>query len=78
MQIHVQLRGVLKEKTPPDAAIELADGATVTDLFAALGISAERIHLVMVNDQQERDKQRKLADGDEVLLLPPIAGGSPR
>jgi molybdopterin converting factor small subunit len=75
MQIHVKLRGVLKEKTPPGDAVELDDGATLRDLLAELDIPVERIHLVMVNDEQCRDHDRPLADGDEVMLLPPIAGG---
>lgn len=78
MQIHVKLRGVLKEKTPPDGTIDLADGSTLTDLLDALDVPVERIHLIMINDEQVRDTERSLGDGDEVLLLPPIAGGARR
>jgi molybdopterin converting factor small subunit len=75
MEVHVKLRGVLKSLTPPGEKVELEDGATVASLFAALKVPAERVYLVMVNNEQVRDHDRVLVEGDEVLLLPPIAGG---
>ena len=75
MEVHVKLRGVLKSLTPPDAKVEMEEGATVQDLLTTLNVPTERVHLVMVNNEHVRDHNRALAAGDEVLLLPPIAGG---
>ena len=75
MEVHVKLRGVLKSLTPPDEKVEMEEGATVQDLLTALNVPIERVYLIMVNNEHVRDHNRALAKGDEVLLLPPIAGG---
>ncbi len=52
---------------------------TVADLYTELldrhpGLSAYRRALVAVNDQM-KDWNAALEDGDEVLFFPPVAGG---
>ena len=64
---------------PGPIALELTDGATAADAVAALRgrPGAERLPpapMIAVN-QRWADASRPLADGDEVALLPPVAGG---
>ena len=80
MIVHVKLMAVLRSKLPPGAqggtaAMELAPGATVADVLEKLGLGAGHVHLVMVNGAMETDRQRLLADGDELTVFPPVAGG---
>ena len=63
----------------PDVAITLADGATVADLITALrdipgGESLPVAPFVAVNFEQSH-ATRRLMPGDELALLPPLAGG---
>jgi molybdopterin converting factor subunit 1 len=60
-------------------ALELPDGATVADVLEHLTAlpGAERLPprpLVAVNEVYARAAQR-LAAGDEVAVIPPVAGG---
>ena len=79
MKVQVKLMATLRNKLPPEARglaqIDLEPGATVAVLLDRLGIAASQVHAVMVNDAAEPDRQRPLADGDSLLLLPPVAGG---
>jgi sulfur carrier protein ThiS len=54
--------------------IEVAPGQTVRETLAALGIPAEIVAVVVVNDDQ-LDKDYILLDGDRVRLLAVIGGG---
>jgi molybdopterin converting factor small subunit len=91
MQIEVQLFSILRDLLPPEAergraTIALAEGATVADLINHLGIDQQlgfEPHQitrqagwqVMVADKFEQDMDRVLREGDEIKILPPIAGG---
>ena len=80
MNVRVKLMASLRSKLPADATggaarLELEPGATVTAALGRLGIANEHIHLVMVNGGMERDRQRVLAEGDELVVFPPVAGG---
>lgn len=75
MQINLKLMGVLKDKTPPDERLELEDSATIASALEALEIPAGTVHVFLVNNQLERDRQRILAAGDELTILPPAGGG---
>ena len=59
-------------------AMELADGATVLDLFAALGVHAKAVAAVERNgeplDRPVRDAT-VLGDGDHIELVRAVAGG---
>ena len=62
-----------------EQAIELPAGATVDDFVAAIrkDPAAARVPprpLVAVNQRYARPETR-LAEGDEVALIPPVAGG---
>ncbi len=62
-----------------EQALELPAGATVDDFLAAIrkDPAAARVPpspLVAVNQRYARP-ETKLAEGDEVALIPPVAGG---
>ena len=77
MNIRIQLYSILREKLPAEAkgqaVIRLDDGATLKELLEQLGI--ERRVVISVNDIQEVDKSRPLAEGDEVKIFSSISGG---
>jgi molybdopterin converting factor small subunit len=80
MQIYVKLMAYFRSKLPAGAkggtaTLELENGARVVDALVLLKIPAEHVHLVMVNGAQEPDRKRILADGDELVVFPPVAGG---
>jgi sulfur carrier protein ThiS len=54
--------------------IEAEPGRTVRETLAGLGIPAELVAVVVVNDDQ-LDKDYVLRDGDRVRLLAVIGGG---
>lgn len=62
-----------------EIALELPGGATAADALAAIRSrpGAERLPprpMIAVNQSYARPEQ-PLADGDEVALIPPVAGG---
>ena len=79
MKVQVKLMASLRNKLPPEArgstVLEMGPGATVAEVLAQLGVADPQVHAVMVNDALEPDRQRPLADGDALLVLPPVAGG---
>jgi len=84
MRIAVLYFAVFREKLGRDSeALELADGATVAAAIDALASRHEPVaklrgrFRVAVN-QDFSDDDRVLEDGDELALIPPVAGGSER
>jgi molybdopterin converting factor small subunit len=79
MKVQVKLLATLRSKLPMEArgstVLEMEPGATVATVLEHLGIAETQVHGVMVNDAVDMDRQRALADGDAVVLLPPVAGG---
>jgi MoaE-MoaD fusion protein len=82
MRIRVLYFAVFREKLGrDDDVVALADGATVRDAITALAArhaAVEKLRgkfRVAVN-QDFADDERELADGDELALIPPVAGGS--
>ena len=75
MQVELKLMGYLKEKTPADGGLQLADGATIADVLQALDIGVGSVHVFTVNGSFIRDRDHPLADGDELTVLPPVGGG---
>jgi molybdopterin converting factor small subunit len=83
MRVRVKLMASLRNKLPPDAAggtahLEVEPGTTVATVLDRLGVPSGHVHLVMVNGSMERDRQRALAEGDELVVFPPVAGGELR
>ena len=61
--------------------LDMQDGSTVGDLIDALleahpEISTEPSRLVAAVNQEYRERDFALSDGDEVALIPPVSGGS--
>jgi sulfur carrier protein ThiS len=76
MKIQVKLMGMLKDRLPPDGAIQLPDGdSTIENALAALGIPVGTVQVFSVNGSIERDLARQLQEGDELTVLPPVGGG---
>lgn len=80
MRVHVKLMGALRSKLPLDCSggatqLELENGADVATVLEKLGVTAGQVHLVLCNGSMERDRTRLLADGDELVIFPPVAGG---
>jgi len=84
MKVSVKLMASLRGCLPPDCkggavTLDLDDGASVETVLQRLGIAQGLVHLVMVNDILETDRAHALAEGDDLLIIPPVAGGqSPR
>jgi molybdopterin converting factor small subunit len=80
MRVRVRLMGVLRGKLPQGTAggvaeVELESGGSIAAALEKLDIATGGVHLVMVNGQMETDMRRSLAEGDEVSVFPPVAGG---
>ncbi len=75
MQITIKLMGFLKDKTPPDSTLTLADPTTVEEVLNALDIPRELVQVTTVNGSFEQDRSRQLVDGDELSVIPPVGGG---
>jgi len=81
MRIQVLYFAVFRERLGRDGeAIELADGARVDDLIAALEarhdvVRALRGRFRVAVNQAFAGGGDPLADGDEAALIPPVAGG---
>ncbi len=84
MRLQVLYFAVFRERLARDTeAIELPDGATVADAIAALEalhpiVLQLRGHYRIAVNQAMADGTAALADGDELVLIPPVAGGNAR
>jgi len=82
MRIQVLYFAVFRERLASDGeVIELADGARVADAITALGerhatIATLRGKFRVAVNQDFADDDHALADGDELALIPPVAGGA--
>jgi sulfur carrier protein ThiS len=79
MLVRVKLMASLRSKLPAGAKggtaeVQVDPGTTIAGLLDRLGVSGH-VHLVMVNGAMETERQRTLADGDELVVFPPVAGG---
>ncbi|HET9626185.1 MAG TPA: molybdopterin converting factor subunit 1 [Kofleriaceae bacterium] len=82
MRIRVLYFAVFREKLGRDEEpLEVADGATVNDAIAVLAarhapIAKLRGRFRVAVNQDFTTDDHALADGDELALIPPVAGGS--
>jgi molybdopterin synthase catalytic subunit len=52
------------------------DAATVADVWGALDLGDEPGGLLYAVNKTYAERERRLADGDEVALIPPVSGGA--
>jgi molybdopterin synthase catalytic subunit/molybdopterin converting factor small subunit len=52
------------------------DAASVADVWSALGLGEEPEGLLYAVNKEYATRDRALADGDEVALIPPVSGGA--
>ena len=52
------------------------EAATVADVWPALGLGDEPSGLLYAVNKEYAPRERELADGDEVALIPPVSGGA--
>jgi molybdopterin synthase catalytic subunit len=77
VRIAIRLFAGLRERAGTGRReLELADGATVADVWAALGLGAEPPGLLYAVNRAYAEREQPLADGDEVALIPPVSGGA--
>jgi MoaE-MoaD fusion protein len=75
VRIKVRLFAGLRERAGWSER-EVSDVTRVDDVWAALGLGAEPAGLLYAVNKEYADRDRELADGDEVALIPPVSGGA--
>lgn len=82
MTIRVRLFAMLRERAGwRDSELEVADGASVADAWAALAASVPAISdfgkiVRFARNGAYADPGDELRDGDELAVIPPVAGGA--
>lgn len=77
MQVQVILRGNLARyatNTRGAVLLNLPEGSCIAEILNLLGVPEGQIYLLLRNRQRALSFD-KLCDGDEIELVPPIAGG---
>ncbi|UCF83456.1 MAG: MoaD/ThiS family protein [Desulfobacteraceae bacterium] len=77
MRIWIRLFANLKKYAPGGDSnfnLELGSGATVGRLLESLDVPAPVKAVILVNGRHAKE-ETQLADGDTVILFPPMAGG---
>jgi molybdopterin synthase catalytic subunit len=77
VRVVVKLFAALRERAGTgERALEVADGAQASDIWAALGLGEEPAGLLYAVNREYAERDRVLEDGDEVALIPPVSGGA--
>jgi MoaE-MoaD fusion protein len=77
VRVAVKLFAALREQAGArERELELADGASVDDVWPALGLGDEPAGLVYAVNRAYVSRGAELADGEEVAVIPPVSGGS--
>ena len=75
MPVRVRLFAGLRERAGWSER-ELDDVERVGDVWRALELGEEPAGLLYAVNREYADRDRSLADGDEVALIPPVSGGA--
>jgi molybdopterin synthase catalytic subunit/molybdopterin converting factor small subunit len=77
VRVVVRLFAGLRERAGTDRReLDLDDGASVEDVWPALGLGDEPAGLLYAVNRTYADRGQSLDDGDEVALIPPVSGGA--
>jgi molybdopterin synthase catalytic subunit len=77
VRVTVKLFAGLRERVGERSReLELDQGAVAGDVWPALGLGAEPEGLLYAVNKAYAPRDRPLADGDEVALIPPVSGGA--
>jgi MoaE-MoaD fusion protein len=77
MRITVKLFAGLRERAGSgERELDLDEEARVADVWPALALGAEPEGLLYAVNRDYAARERPLADGDEVALIPPVSGGA--
>jgi molybdopterin converting factor subunit 1 len=77
MQVEIRLFAGLRELAGTRAvALELREGALVSDVFEALDLGDEPAGLLFAVNHAYVARDAPLTEGDEVALIPPVSGGA--
>ena len=77
MRIGVRVTGHLIDFCSVDA-LELPDGASISDAIFLLGIPVEQVGLVSIDGQAVSKAKRddfRLVEGNEMVVMAPLTGG---
>jgi molybdopterin synthase catalytic subunit len=79
VKVSVRLFAALRERAGSASLdVVLADGATVGDVWASLGLGAEPPGLLYAVNRSYAERNEPLSDGDEIAVIPPVSGGEDR
>ena len=77
MRIKVRLFAGLRERAGTgERELELADQASIGDVWSALGLGEEPAGLAYALNREYVGRDRPISDGDEVAVIPPVSGGA--
>ncbi len=77
MRVSVRLFAGLRELAGAgEREVELPEGARVEGVWPSLGLGDEPAGLLYAVNQEYAERDRPLAQGDEVALIPPVSGGA--
>ena len=75
MRVRVRLFAGLRERAGWSER-EVEAGPTVGDVWRALGLGDEPAGLLYAVNREYAEREQRLAEGDEVALIPPVSGGT--
>lgn len=78
MRVAIKLYSEMKRFAPGDTnefSLELPSGATVAQVFDALGIDDYIPRFVLVDGMLRNEPEFPLADGCTIVMFPPVSGG---
>jgi molybdopterin synthase catalytic subunit/molybdopterin converting factor small subunit len=76
VRVTVKMFAALRERAGTGSrSLELPDGATVGDVWPALDLGAEPDGLLYAVNRTYAEQGQRLADDDEVAVIPPVSGG---
>jgi molybdopterin converting factor subunit 1 len=77
VRVVVKLFAGLRERAGTgERNLELEEGARAGEVWEALELGEEPRGLVYAVNKEYAERDRPLADGDEVALIPPVSGGA--